>query len=132
MARRRTPIATEAELELLRLLWSLGPSTVRELREALARLRPTGYTTVLKLLQIMAERGLVRRDESERAHRYEAVAAEVEFQTRFLDHLTDSLFGGSTSRLVQRALTDGAVSAEELAEIRALLDEAEGAGEGAS
>lgn len=125
MARRAHPRPTDAELAILRVLWTLGPSTVREVQDELVKVRPTGYTTVLKLLQIMGEKGLVRRDETERAHRYEARAAKDETQRRLVVDLLERAFGGSAQQLVMRALSERRASAEELAEIRKLLDDME-------
>ena len=116
---------TDAELAILRVLWSLGPATVRQVHERLNRDRPgrpAGYTTVLKLMQIMADRGLVRRDESRRSHVYHAVATEQRTQRRLVSDLLDRVFGGSARALVQQALSVTAASPEELREIRDLLD----------
>jgi predicted transcriptional regulator len=120
------PRPTPAELEILRLLWQHGPSTVRELRERLEERRSTGYTTVLKLLQIMAEKGLVRRDESARAHVYAAGAPQDQTQRQLVRDLIERAFGGSASQLVMHALKARRASREELAKIRALLDRLEG------
>ena len=117
---------TDAELAILRVLWELGPATVRQVHERLSRERegkPVGYTTVLKLMQIMAERGLVRRDESRRSHVYHAVATEQKTQRRLVSDLLDRVFGGSAQALVQQALAVKPASPEELAQIRRLLDE---------
>jgi predicted transcriptional regulator len=114
---------TDAELAILRVIWEQGPSTVRQIQQVLDRLRPTGYTTVLKLLQIMTEKGLVRRDESERSHVYRARLSEDQTQRQLLGDLLDRAFGGSTSRLVMQALSSRKASAEDLAAIRRLLDE---------
>ena len=123
------PKPTDAELAILRVLWELGPSTVRRIQQVLDRARPTGYTTVLKLLQIMTEKGLVRRDESERSHVYRARLSEGQTQQQLLGDLLDRAFAGSTSRLVMQALSSRKASPEELAEIRRMLDEWEkGAG----
>ena len=89
-----TPLPTDAELEILRVLWKLGPSTVRAVCDRMSQIRPTGYTTVLKLLQIMTEKGLVIRDESQRAHVYQAAMPESDTQTRLVDNLLDRAFGG--------------------------------------
>ena len=110
---------TDAELAILRVLWSRGPSTVRQVHEALSRERETGYTTVLKFMQIMTEKGLVERDESERTHVYQA-------RLTLVDNLLEKAFGGSASQLVIRALAAKPASADELAQIRRLLDELEG------
>lgn len=119
------PMPTDAELALLNVLWAHGPSTVREVHERLEREEPIGYTTVLKLLQIMLEKGLVSRDESQRAHVYAAAVSEPATQRRLLDDLTERAFGGSARRLVMQALDSERVSPEELDEIRALLDQLE-------
>lgn len=118
------PRPTEAESAILSVLWSRGPCTVRQVHEALAE-RGTGYTTVLKLMQIMAHKGLVRRDESRRSHVYAAAVEQGTMQRRWLDDLLERGFEGSTSALVLRALSSKRASAEELAEIRALLDRLE-------
>jgi predicted transcriptional regulator len=117
---------TPAELEILRALWDQGPSTVREVQERLERERPTGYTTVLKLLQIMTEKGIVRRDETARAHVYAATAPEQQTQQQLVRDLVDRAFGGSASKLVMQALSARRTSREELTRIRELLDRLEG------
>jgi BlaI family transcriptional regulator, penicillinase repressor len=124
MAETRLP--TDAELEILRVLWERGPSTVREVQEVLSAQREVGYTTALKLLQIMYEKGLVRRDESARTHVYEAGVAQDRTQNALVGDLVDRAFGGSASALVLGALSSKPASKEELAEIRRLLDELEG------
>lgn len=115
---------TEAELEILRVLWERGPSTVRQVHESLRASRDTGYTTTLKLMQIMAEKGLVTRDETERTHVYAARASQESTQRQLVTDLMDRAFGGSAKELVLRALSTQDTSDEELREIRALLDEA--------
>jgi predicted transcriptional regulator len=120
------PRPTPAELEILRVLWSRGPSTVREVHECLERERPTGYTTVLKLMQIMTEKGLVSRDEAARAHVYVARAPEAQTQRQLVRDLLDRAFGGSATKLVMHALSARKASREELAGIRRMLDELEG------
>ncbi len=122
MGRRPTPHATEAEVEILQVLWQRGPSTVREVHAALDAVRRTGYTTVLKLLQIMQEKGMVDRDESERAHVYSAAATEADVQGEIVGHLVDRVFAGSASKLVLRALKAKPVDEKELRAIRAMLD----------
>ena len=117
---------TASELAILRVLWTLGPSTVREVHERLDAVKPTGYTTVLKLLQIMTEKNLVRRDEKERAHVYRARLPQDQTQSALVRDLVDKVFSGSASRLVMHALSDKRATAEELAEIRRLLDDMEG------
>ena len=120
------PRPTDAELAILRVLWRRGPSTVKEVHDELARRAPAAYTTTLKQLQIMAEKGLVSRDESQRAHLYTARLPEEQTQTQLVRDLLDRAFEGSASRLVQRALSSRPASAEELTEIRQLLDQLEG------
>ena len=112
-------------MEILNVLWRRGPSTVREVHAALGKARATGYTTVLKLMQIMAEKGLVRRDERQRAHVYAARLAEHETQRQLVGDLLERAFGGSAAKLVQHALASKRSSDEELAQIRKLLDEFE-------
>ena len=116
---------TEGELSILRVLWRLGPSTVREVHEVLNPDKPTAYTTTLKLLQIMADKGLVQRDESKRAHVYEAREVATT-QAQLFDDLVERVFAGSAARLVMHALSGKRASKKELAEIRRALDEAEG------
>jgi predicted transcriptional regulator len=130
MAEPKGPRPTDAELEILKVLWRRGPSTVREVFETLGETKQTGYTTVLKFMQIMAEKGLVRRDESERAHRYEAALAEDETQRRLVGDLLQKAFDGSARKLVLHALSADPASADELAEIRRMLDELEEGGGG--
>jgi predicted transcriptional regulator len=125
MAKRNLPRPTDAELAILRVLWQRGPSTVREVTEALEAERGTGYTTALKLLQIMTEKGLVRRDESERTHVYEPRLTEEATQRQLVGDLLERAFGGSAQQLVVQALSAKRASREELAEIRRLLDELE-------
>jgi predicted transcriptional regulator len=132
MTRRRPsrtlPRPTEAELSILRELWRLGPSTVRQVHEALERGEPTAYTTTLKQLQIMTEKGLVTRDERERAHVYQATLPVEDTRGQLLTDLLDRAFDGSAARLVLQALSSQPASSEELAEIRRLLDDLEGEG----
>lgn len=116
---------TDAELGILRVLWQIGPATVRDVHARLAAERNTGYTTVLKLLQIMTEKGLVQRDETGRAHVYRAAHSEEQSQRHLLRDLADRAFGGSTQKLVLQALSARPASPEELAEIRRMLDELE-------
>ncbi|HWM92226.1 MAG TPA: BlaI/MecI/CopY family transcriptional regulator [Thermoanaerobaculia bacterium] len=121
-----TPRPTDAELAILRVLWRRGPSTVRQIHEEMTPRSPTVYTTVLKLLQIMTEKGLVERDESQRAHVYVARLPEEQTLEQLVGDLLDRAFEGSASRLVMRALESRPASREELAEIRRLLDTMEG------
>ncbi len=110
---------TDAELAILRILWSRGPSTVRDVATEMGR--EGAYTTVLKLLQIMTDKRLVRRDESERTHVYEAVHSEALMQQHLVADLLDRAFDGSAATLVMRALSAKKTSAKDLAEIRRLL-----------
>lgn len=114
------PMPTDAELALLRVLWQRGPSTVREVHD---RLDDVGYTTVLKQLQIMLDKGLVTRDESSRAHVYSAAVEQDRMQRRMVDDLLDRAFGGSARQLVAHALSGDDVSHDELEAIRSLIDE---------
>lgn len=116
------PTPTEAELEILQVLWQRRGATVREVHEALHQRSGTGYTTVLKQLQIMHDKGLVDRDESQRAHVYRPVVSKERTQKRFLADMLRRVFDGSPSRLVLQALGDHKASREELREIRELLD----------
>jgi predicted transcriptional regulator len=121
---RSLPRPTDAELAILRVLWGRGPSTVRQVHEALAGTRETGYTTTLKLMQIMADKRLVARDESSRTHVYAASMSEEHTQRQLLNDLVDRAFGGSAAALVLRALSSRQTSDEELREIRKLIDAA--------
>src|SRR5271154_3306750 len=104
MKKSPLPKPTDSELAILRALWRLGPATVRAVFDELNRTQATGYTTVLKFLQIMTEKGLVRRDESQRAHVYRATLSENETQQQLVSGLSKRAFGGSTSKLVLQAL----------------------------
>lgn len=121
----RLPRPTPGELEILRVLWQRGPSTVRDVHDALSGSKPTGYTTVLKLLQIMADKGLVTRDVSRRTHVYQAAIRQDQTQRQLLDDLLDRVFDGSSSQLVMQALASGHASNEEIALIRRMLDKIE-------
>ena len=125
MAKSDLPRPTTAELEILRVLWSHGASTVREVHERLNQTKPTGYTTVLKLMQIMADKGLVVRNEEQRAHVYQAVCPQQDTQRQLVGDLVERAFGGSATQLVMQALAAKRASPEELAEIRRILDEFE-------
>jgi predicted transcriptional regulator len=126
MAGKPTPRPTDSELGILRVLWDRGPSTVREVHDALSRTHDSGYTTILKLLQIMTEKGLVVRDERQRAHVYATTLSQQRTQTQLLGDLIDRAFGGSPAKLVMQALSATKASAEELTVIRQLLDRMEG------
>jgi BlaI family transcriptional regulator, penicillinase repressor len=121
-ASKTLPRPTEAELELLRILWEKEPATVRDIYEALNSERPSGYTTVLKLLQIMTTKGLVTRDEASRAHVYRAAMSQEAMQSRLLRDLSVRLFSGSAAQLAMHALAMEPTSKAELDEIRALLE----------
>jgi BlaI family penicillinase repressor len=126
MPKRNLPRPTDAELAILRVLWERGPSTVRDVTEAVHEDRGTGYTTALKLMQIMTEKGLVRRDDTERTHIYEAAVGRDQTQRQLVDDLLERAFGGSAEQLVVQALAAKRASPQELAQIRKLLDELEG------
>jgi len=121
---------TDGELEILRVLWRKGPSTVRDVHSILSKTKPgTGYTTVLKLMQIMAEKDLVIRDEKNKAHVYAPRIREDQTQRQLVGDLVDRVFGGSAARMVMQALATKKANPEELAEIRHMLDEFEQNGE---
>jgi BlaI family transcriptional regulator, penicillinase repressor len=122
---RQPPRPTDAELEILTVLWSHGPSTVRDVHESVSRRKPAQYSTVLKFLQIMAEKGLVRRDEKQRAHIYEAAQPREWTQQRLAGDLLQRAFGGSAKNLMVGALSARKASKQDLAELRKLLDDYE-------
>jgi len=124
MARVTPRRPTDAELAILRVLWARGPCTVRQVHDVLARTRPAGYTTTLKLLQIMTEKGLVRRDDRDRTHVYEPRLSEERTQRQLVADLLDRAFGGSAAKLVLQALAARKASPQELNEIRRLLGDA--------
>ena len=125
MATTRYIKPTESELEILQVLWKKGLATVREVHEDLAALKDAGYTTTLKLMQIMNEKGLVKRDDSMRTHVYQAAVSKEKTQKHLLDKMIDSLFGGSSTQLVLQALGGGEqkISNEELEKIQLLLND---------
>jgi predicted transcriptional regulator len=125
MKRVAPPKPTEAELAILRVLWRRGPSTVREVWDEMPRGQRTGYTTILKLLQIMFEKGLVQRDARSRSHVFAATLSEEKTQQQVVGHLLDRVFAGSAPKLVMQALSVRKASPGDLAEIRKLLDEME-------
>ena len=125
MATGKARKATDAELDILNVLWHKGASTVRDVHDVMTRLRDIRYTTTLKTLQVMTGKGLVSRDESKRAHVYAAAVGREETQRRMVGDLVDKVFGGSAAGLVAGALSAKPASAEELATIRRLLDDAE-------
>jgi BlaI family transcriptional regulator, penicillinase repressor len=115
------PKPTEVELELLRVLWDKGSASVRELHEVVSSQRPLGYTSVLKTLQIMTEKGLVERTEAGKAHIYRAAASQEETQSQLLRDLSERLFSGSAAQLAMHALAMQPASEEELEEIRKII-----------
>jgi BlaI family transcriptional regulator, penicillinase repressor len=117
----KPPKPTDAELAILRVLWNRGPSTVKQVQDVLNETKKTGYTTVLKFMQIMVEKGLVRRDETPYAHVYEARVLQEQTQRKIVADVLDRVFEGSMSRLVMQALAAKGATAEELAEIRRIL-----------
>jgi len=126
MHKPKPPKPTDAELAILRVLWHRGPSTVRDVWEQLSPQQRTGYTTVLKLMQIMVEKGLLTRDESDRSHVYQAARTEAQTQRQVVGHLLERMFAGSAPKLVMQALAAKRATAAELEEIRSLLDKMEG------
>jgi len=126
MAREKISQPTDRELEILRILWDDGPSTVRQVNAAMNRGNPVGYTTTLKLMQIMAEKGLLVRDKSQFKHIYRPAITEESTQKQLIDQLLDRAFSGSAEKLVMRALSAKKVPAAELAKIRKMLDKIEG------
>ena len=126
MKKSPLPKPTEAEMTVLRVLWERGPSTVREVWEEVCNRQRTGYTTVLKILQIMFAKGLVKRDDATRSHVYRASVREEQTQRQVVGHLLERVFGGSSHKLVIQALASGKSSRAELAEIRKMLDELDG------
>lgn len=125
MADKPTPRPTDAELAILNVLWQRGPSTVREVHDELSRTHDSGYTTVLKMLQIMTDKGLVVRDESNRAHVYATRLSEQRTQRQLLGDLMERAFGGSPAKLVMQALSTSRASAADLSAIRSMLDQME-------
>ncbi len=113
---------TESELEILQVIWEKGKATVREVHESLAAFKDSGYTTTLKLMQIMYEKGLVKRDDSSKTHVYEALVTRENTQKQLVGKMVNSLFGGSSSQLVMQALGNNEHSRSELEEIQQLLD----------
>jgi BlaI family penicillinase repressor len=126
MARHKTARPTDRELTILRILWDNGPSTVRQVNEAMSQDEDTGYTTTLKLMQIMAEKGLVLRDDSQFKHVYRPALTEEKAQKQLIGDLLEKAFSGSAEKLVMRALSAKKVSAKELASIKKMLTDFEG------
>ena len=117
------PIPSNSELEILHVLWRKGPQTVRQIHPALRRKREIGYTTVLKTLQVMTEKGLVARDEAERSHVYRAAVPEKSVKRRVVSDLLERVFEGSAANLVLQALSAKRASPEDIRRIRKLLNE---------
>ena len=122
MATIKTIKPTESELEILQRLWKKGNASVREVHEELLVTKEAGYTTTLKLMQIMHEKGLVKRDDSIKTHIYQAAVSKEKTQKHLLNKMIDTLFGGSPGELVMQALGNHKASAEELDEIQKMLD----------
>jgi BlaI family penicillinase repressor len=117
------PRPTDAELEILTVLWSIGPATVRDVYNVISQRRTAQYSTILKFMQIMAEKGLVLRDESQRAHSYQAAKPREWTQQQLAGHLLERAFSGSAKALLMGALSAKKATTQELAEIQKLLDE---------
>jgi predicted transcriptional regulator len=126
MARPALPRPTDAELTVLRVLWANGPQTVRQVHEELHADRPVGYTTTLKMMQIMADKGLVERDESARSHVYRAKSSEEKTQRQLIRDLLTRAFGGSAQKLFVQALAETKATPQEMAEIRRLVESQRG------
>jgi len=116
---------TDAELDILNILWNSGPATVRQVHELLALIKPSQYTTTLKLMQIMAEKGLLERDETDRSHVYHTCFPRERVQRQLAGQLMDRVFGGSARSLLQGALNAKKTSKKELAELRQILEDHE-------
>ena len=128
--KKSPPKPTASELEILHVLWSRGPSTVREVLDALSEKKSMGYTGVLKLLQIMTVKGTVRRDESQRAHVYQAVRPAEQTKNQFAKDMLQRVFEGSASQLMMHALSGHRTSAKEIEELRRILDAHQGDDDG--
>ena len=126
MKKKLSPKPTEAELEILQILWDSGPTTVRFVNDKLNLRKEVGYTTTLKIMQIMTEKNLLSRDEENKSHIYSAVYKKDETQKVLLDKFLESTFGGSASKLVLQALGNRKTSKKEIEEIRKFLDKIEG------
>lgn len=125
MAREKKQYPTEKELAILKILWSRGPSTVRQINDAVSEQQKTGYTTTLKLMQIMTEKGLLTRDDEPFKHVYKPAVSEEKTEKQIVADMLDKVFAGSAEKLVMRALDAKHVSPEELQKIRQLLDKME-------
>jgi BlaI family penicillinase repressor len=116
---------TESELEILQLLWENGPMTVRALNDRLNKKRRVGYTTSLKMMQLMTEKGLLKRDTSERSHIYSPALGPESVQSKIMDHILKTVFMGDRSKLVLQALGNQNVSVEEIEELKAIISKME-------
>jgi len=126
MPRRPSPTLTEVELQILAVLWARGPSTVREVHTALESDRDTGYSTTLKMMQVMTEKGLLLKDEDQRPQVYRPAMSQEQAQMQFVDDLIQRVFGGAADKLILRAITSRHISADDLTQIRKLLRKLEG------
>ncbi len=126
MAKNTAPQPTDAELAILSVLWDKGPCTVREVNGVLNEEKPTGYTTTLKFMQIMVEKRLLLRDDSQFRHIYKPAISEARTQKQVVTRLVDRAFSGSAGKLVMRALASKSISQDELTRIRKLVDEMAG------
>jgi predicted transcriptional regulator len=122
---KNLPKPTDAEMEILQVLWKSGPSTVRQVNDELRKIKDVGYTTTLKIMQIMFEKGILERVQEGRPHIYSSVITESEVQEKILDRLLETTFGGSAKKLVMRVLGQNRSSKEELEEIKRLIDKLE-------
>ena len=126
MARRPSPNLTEVELQILTVLWDRGPSTVREVHNALRKERDTGYSTTLKMMQVMIEKGLLLKDDDQRPQVYRPAMSQEQAQTQFVDDMIQRVFGGSADKLILRAVSSQHISRQDLEQIRRLLKKLEG------
>jgi len=126
MKKEHLPKPTEAELEILQILWKFGPSTVRFVNDELNKKKKVGYTTTLKIMQLMMEKNILNRDESARSHLYCPIAKEIDTQSVLLDRFLENAFGGSAMKLVMQALGNHKTSKEELSQIKEYLEKLEG------
>ena len=125
MAKKAKQQPTEREVEILKILWDNGPSTVRQVNEAMNKFETIGYTTTLKLMQIMAEKGLLVRDESKFKHVYKPAASEEKTQNQLVNNLLEKVFSGSAEKLVMRALSAKNISSKELKRIKKMIEKRE-------
>ena len=125
MPRKASSRPTDVELEILNVLWELGPSSVGEVHERVKDQRSTGYSTTLKMMQVMHQKGLLTRDESSRPQKYRPAATRQQTQTKLVDHLIKNAFGGAAAKLLVRALTSKRIPPDELAEIKQLIEQLE-------